>query len=83
MEAGRNRCLKLIAYGEKLQSSSPTDEQRAKFFKAESEWRDMVTYWFLYYKNNGPDYGRAGCDELLNSDQYGGKLKQIRQTIGG
>jgi hypothetical protein len=43
----------------------------------------MVTYWKNYYTDKGPDYGRAKCDELLNSDQYGGKLLQIRQTFGG
>src|SRR5262249_4830195 len=55
VEAGRNRCLTLIARGDRLQSSSPSNEDVQKFLKAESEWRDMVTYWLLYYKNNGPE----------------------------
>jgi len=25
----------------------------------------------------------SAMDELLNSDQYGGRLKQIRQTLAG
>ena len=81
---GRHRCLELIAEGTGLQSNSSSDRGRIqKFLKDESDWRDMVTYSLLHYKNSGPDYARSKFDELLNSDQYGGKLKRIRQNFGG
>jgi hypothetical protein len=33
--------------------------------------------------DRGPDTGVSAMKELLESDQYGGRLKQIRQTLGG
>lgn len=88
LAAGRNGCLQLISVGEGLLSNPPKDDDVRKatansFLKSESDWRDMVTWWFNFYANNGPEHGRAGCEELLKSDQYGGRLNQIRQTLGG
>jgi hypothetical protein len=49
----------------------------------EKNWRMKFTYIFNNFKLNGPDYGRAVFEELLNSDQYGGRLARLRQTLGG
>jgi Domain of unknown function (DUF4157) len=53
------------------------------FKRDEDAWQTIATYAFNYYKQNGPDEARAGFDDVLHSDQYGGRLKQIRQTFGG
>jgi hypothetical protein len=77
------RAGELIARGNQLLSSSPGLDQIAAFKRDEGEWRDAVTAWLKHYRDKGPDTGVSAMDELLNSDQYGGRLKQIRQTLAG
>ena len=76
------KALELIARGEKLKSSSPGQDEIKAFAKDETEWRNAATMVMKHYADHGPDVGRTGMDEVLNSDQYGARLKQIRQTFG-
>jgi hypothetical protein len=73
----------LILRGEKLISGSPSKADVDSFLDDERNWRLKFTYIFNNFKLNGPDYGRAVFEELLNSDQYGGRLARLRQTLGG
>jgi hypothetical protein len=73
----------LILRGEKLISGSPSKADVDSFLDDEKNWRMKFTYIFNNFKLNGPDYGRAVFEELLNSDQYGGRLARLRQTLGG
>jgi hypothetical protein len=77
------KALALLASGEQLISSSPEKDKIEAFLHDEDLWRSAATLVKNYFTDHGPDVGRAGMDELLNSDQYGGRLKQIRQTLGG
>lgn len=88
LAAGRDSCNKVISFGEGLESNPPKDDdvrkkQVKKFLKAESEWRDMVIFWVDHYENIGLDNKSKGCQALLDSDQYGRRLKQLRDTFGG
>jgi hypothetical protein len=78
----KTKALELIARGEKLKSSSPGQDEIKAFAKDEAEWRNAATIVMKHYADHGPDVGRSGMDEVLNSDQYGGRLKQIRQSFG-
>ena len=64
-------------------SSSPEQGKIDEFKKAEDIWRSIATVLLNHFIDKGPDEGRTGVDVLLNSDQYGGRLKQIRQSLGG
>ncbi|HEY2014007.1 MAG TPA: hypothetical protein VGH38_10935, partial [Bryobacteraceae bacterium] len=78
------KALELKSQGEKILSTSGSKPEDIASFKHEEDiWRSAATWWLNHYKNEGPDLGRAGMDEALNSDQYGGRLKQIRQSLGG
>jgi hypothetical protein len=77
------QALGLVAEGNKLVSSSPEKPEIEAFLHREDAWRSIVTVWKNHYAEKGPDVGVRGMDELLNSDQYGGRLKQIRNTFGG
>jgi hypothetical protein len=73
----------LIAEGERLRSSgSPRPDDISAFVNAVEKWRLVVTWWFNYYANNGPDEGRSGCDTILHDPKLGGKLEEIRRTFG-
>ena len=80
--AFRAKTLDLISRGQQLLSKSPTAEEIASFKHAEEMWRIAAMLSLDYYKEKGPDTGVRDFDELLNSDQYGGRLKQIRGTFG-
>jgi hypothetical protein len=77
------QALNLKSRGERLLSSSPSKEEVAAFLNDEAIWRNQVTVWDNHYVEKGPDFGHRGMDELRNSDEYGGRLKQIRQNLGG
>ena len=62
---------------------SESQAEVESFKHNEDMWRTAATVALNYYTDHGPDEGRRGFDELLNSDQYGGRLKQIRQILGG
>jgi len=80
---GKAQVSLLLARGEKLLSSSPSSDQIQAFLRDEDLWRTAATFLKNYFTDHGPDIGRSGMDELLNSDQYGGRLKQIRASLGG
>jgi hypothetical protein len=73
----------LIARGNQILSSSPDTEKAAAFKRDEGVWRALVTLWKNHYIDKGPDTGVSAMKELLESDEFGGRLKQIRQTLGG
>jgi hypothetical protein len=84
VENFKARCKELVTRGEKLTSSSGAQDADVKAFKLDEDiWRTAATLAKNYFADHGPDVGERGMDEVLNSDQYGGKLKQIRQTLGG
>jgi hypothetical protein len=79
----KKEALDLINRGEHLLSGSPIPgDDIAKFKQDEDIWRSSVTIAKNHFTDNGPDVGRAGTDEALNSDQFGGRLKSLRQTLG-
>lgn len=77
------QALDLITRGNQILSSSSDSDKATAFKHDEEAWRAVVTAWLKNYREKGPDTGVSAMDELLNSDQYGGRLKQIRQTLGG
>ncbi|HLJ27810.1 MAG TPA: DUF4157 domain-containing protein [Candidatus Angelobacter sp.] len=75
------QAIDLIARGNQILSTS--DSGKVPAFKHDEEaWRNAVTAWLKQYGQKGPSTGVTAMDELLNSDQYGGRLKQIRRTLG-
>jgi hypothetical protein len=80
---GKRQVMALLARGERLVSSSADAAAIDSFKHDEDIWRTAATLAKNYFTDHGPDEGQRGFDELLNSDQYGGRLKQIRQTLGG
>ena len=81
---GKREALELIARGERLTSGSPSPEQIASFMRDEEIWRTDVTRWMNFFLNNEwPDVGPAGMKELLLSDEFGGRLKELRRRLGG
>lgn len=82
------RSLNLKSRGERIHStSSPSRDEMKSFLNDESIWRNAVTIWDNHYIEKGPDYGHRGMDELRNSDEYGGRLRQLadetRNRLGG
>jgi hypothetical protein len=81
--------LNLLGWGEKLISGSPEDAEIHRFLDAEHEWRTKAELTDLEFQRRGPDVGHSGTsdftgmDELLHGDKYGGRLLQIRSTLGG
>jgi hypothetical protein len=76
--------LDLKARGDRIIHSSPPDTAGAELFKKEEQsWRQVVDSWLKHYKNKGPETGVRAMEELLESDQYGGGLRLIRQSLGG
>jgi hypothetical protein len=73
----------LIVRGNKLLSSSPSQADINAFKHDEEMWRAAATLTKNHYIREGPDVGATGMDEVLNSDQYGGRLKEIRNNFGG
>jgi hypothetical protein len=76
------QALNLIARGNQILSSSSDREKAAAFKRDEENWRTVVTAWFKHYQQKGPDTGVSAMQELLESDQYGERLKQILQSLG-
>ncbi len=75
---------KLVKQGEQLASKTPTASQEEvdAFARDVAEWRNAANIAFKHYSEHGPGVGRSGMDEALNSDAYGGRLKQLLQTFG-
>jgi hypothetical protein len=79
----KTKVLQLLARGEKLVSASSNQTDIDAFKRDEDLWRSAASLVMNHFTDHGPEIGRTGIDELLNSDQYGGRLKQIRQALGG
>jgi hypothetical protein len=79
----KSKVLELKSRGEGLISRSPGREEIESFKHDEDIWRTAASLAKNYFTDHGPDEGARGMDELLNSDEYGGRLKQVRQTLGG
>ncbi len=73
----------LVTRGNALLSGSHEQPDVDAFLRDEAVWRKQVTQALDYFKAKGPDVGRAGFDEVLHSDKYGGRLDYIRKTLGG
>ncbi len=78
----KSKALELKARGESLLADSPTQQDIKAFAKDEADWRNAATIALKYFTDHGPYTGNRGMDEVLNSDQYGGRLKQLRQSLG-
>jgi hypothetical protein len=78
-----NMAIDLIKLGNEVLSNSEATVKADEFKEKEKNWRQAVTILMKDYKKKGPDTGVSAMDELLNSDRYGGRLKEIRQTLGG
>jgi Domain of unknown function (DUF4157) len=78
----KKKVLRLKSRGEGLLSQSPGRDEIESFKHAEEIWRTAALLAKNYFIDHGPDEGVRGMDELLNSDEYGGRLKQIRRTFG-
>lgn len=80
----KTKCQELLTRGERLISTSNSEKKDIDAFKHDEDlWRTAATLAKNYYTDHGPDTGASGMDELLNSDHYGGRLKQIRNILGG
>ena len=77
--------LSLLAWAEKLTSSSHDQAYFNNFKSAEHLWRTGVTLWLNYFTDKRPDpIGYSGMNDLLHSSQYGDRLKEIlRNRMGG
>jgi hypothetical protein len=83
LAAYKARTLRLLARAEHLLIISPTQEQIDKFKHSEEKWRNEVTLIHNKLIDNGPAEVERGFNELLNSDEYGGRLMVIRNGFGG
>jgi hypothetical protein len=81
----KQMALDLIAEGNKLLSSSPSPSRPEidAYLHRVDIWRAAATIAKNFFVDHGPGVGASGMDEAINSDQYGGRLKEISQTFGG
>jgi Domain of unknown function (DUF4157) len=79
----KNKALQLVGRGNAMLSGSPSQDEINAFKHDEDLWRAAATLVKNHYVDNGPDVGTTGMDEVLKSDQYGGRLKEIRSSLGG
>ena len=78
----KSRALELKARGEKIHSTSePSQDEMKAFVNDEAIWRNEVTVWDNHYIDKGPSEGHTGMDEVRNSPEFGGRLKELGHEV--
>ena len=79
----KQKAQELIARGNRMLADSPSEGEINAFKHDEEIWRAAATVVNNHFTDHGPDVGASGMDEALKSDQYGGRLREIRSQFGG